>query len=258
MIELYGKEREVVMPLCHGREEEVTLYACVEGHMGKVWTNKKQDPDCAVVLAGDFFFILGYFLKEEENSIVDIMAAHKGYIIIVNEQEWKPFLKRLENEYKESYKSFLRYAVDGNMEWFDKNKLYSLIERVPNEYSIQRIDEEIFELTKEQEWTKDFCSNFNSYEEFKTYGIGYVVMQENEILAGASTYGYCKGKIEIQIETKKDYRRRGLAIACASKLILECLERRIFPRWDAANLDSVALAEKLGYRFSHEYRVFSI
>ncbi|MBK1809116.1 GNAT family N-acetyltransferase [Clostridium sp. YIM B02505] len=50
----------------------------------------------------------------------------------------------------------------------------------------------------------------------------------------------------------------GLALACASKLILDCLERVIYPRWDAANLESVALAEKLGYHFDKEYIVYSI
>jgi hypothetical protein len=33
---------------------------------------------------------------------------------------------------------------------------------------------------------------------------------------------------------------------------------RISPRWDAANMESVALAEKLGYHFDKEYQAYSI
>lgn len=36
------------------------------------------------------------------------------------------------------------------------------------------------------------------------------------------------------------------------------MERNIYPRWDAANLESVAIAEKLGYHFDKEYEVYSI
>lgn len=43
-----------------------------------------------------------------------------------------------------------------------------------------------------------------------------------------------------------------------AKLILECLEEGLYPSWDAQNKWSVALAEKLGYHFSHEYVAYEI
>ena len=53
-------------------------------------------------------------------------------------------------------------------------------------------------------------------------------------------------------------KRKGLAYVCGSKLILECLERGLYPSWDAQNKWSVALAEKLGYHFSHEYTAYEV
>ena len=47
-----------------------------------------------------------------------------------------------------------------------------------------------------------------------------------------------------------------MAYICGAKLILECLDRGWYPSWDAQNLWSVALAQKLGYRFDHEYVVY--
>ena len=41
-------------------------------------------------------------------------------------------------------------------------------------------------------------------------------------------------------------------------LILECLDRGLYPSWDAQNLDSLSLAKKLGYEFSHEYPAYEI
>lgn len=51
---------------------------------------------------------------------------------------------------------------------------------------------------------------------------------------------------------------KGLAAACASALILECLNRGLYPSWDAANRESLALAEKLGYRFDREYPAYDV
>ena len=77
-----------------------------------------------------------------------------------------------------------------------------------------------------------------------------------EVLAGASSYSSYPGGIEIEIDTRKDQRRQGLARACGARLMLECLERGLYPSWDAANKISVHLAETLGYRFREEYIVY--
>ena len=74
--------------------------------------------------------------------------------------------------------------------------------------------------------------------------------------AGASSYTIYDGGIEIEIDTRPDQRRQGLALACGAQLILTCLERRLFPNWDAHDLRSAALAEKLGYRMDHPYRAY--
>ena len=69
----------------------------------------------------------------------------------------------------------------------------------------------------------------------------------------------CKAQgIEIEIDTREDYRRQGLAYVCGARLILECLDRGLYPSWDAQNKASVALAEKLGYHYSHTYTVYEI
>ena len=55
------------------------------------------------------------------------------------------------------------------------------------------------------------------------------------------------------IDTRENHRRRGLAYVCGARLILECLDRGLYPSWDAQNKASVALAEKLGYHYSPMY-----
>lgn len=58
--------------------------------------------------------------------------------------------------------------------------------------------------------------------------------------------------------TQKEYRRRGLASICGARLILECLQRELYPSWDAHSRASLTLAEKLGYHYSHTYSAIEI
>ena len=83
-------------------------------------------------------------------------------------------------------------------------------------------------------------------------------MKEGEPVSGASSYSSYAGGIEIEVDTREDCRRKGLAYICAAKLILECLERGWYPSWDAQNKESVALAEKLGYHFDYEYVAYEL
>ncbi|MCI9059896.1 MAG: GNAT family N-acetyltransferase, partial [Lachnospiraceae bacterium] len=43
-----------------------------------------------------------------------------------------------------------------------------------------------------------------------------------------------------------------------ARLILACMERGWYPSWDAQNLWSVKLAEKLGYHFDRAYPAYEI
>ena len=45
---------------------------------------------------------------------------------------------------------------------------------------------------------------------------------------------------------------------CGAALILKCLERGLYPSWDAHNKESLALAQKLGYIFDREYLCYIV
>ena len=82
------------------------------------------------------------------------------------------------------------------------------------------------------------------------------MLRDGKVVAGASTAHCYRNGIEVEIDTDPAERRKGLATAVGAKLILSCLDDGLEPRWDAANLISVHLAEKLGYRFDREYAYY--
>jgi GNAT superfamily N-acetyltransferase len=107
-----------------------------------------------------------------------------------------------------------------------------------------------------EDWSRDLCSQFAHYHDYRKRGIGVAVIHQGKPVSGASSYTVYNGGIEIEVDTKPEFRRKGLAAACSARLILECLQRGLYPSWDAYDLRSVALAEKLGYHADDPYTVY--
>jgi GNAT superfamily N-acetyltransferase len=255
MVELLAEERQV---LSRFRKEktDVTLCSCIEGKMGKAWVDNKDNPTFGIAVVADFCYLLGSIEGYNgEVSIEELVEKCKGKIIIADVSSWISFI---ESQYPNPLKRFSRYSIKTEPNVFKKDTLNEYINAIDSEFNISRIDESLYPKVLEDDFMADCCSNYDSYEDFLNNGLGYAIVYNGEIIAGASSYTYCEGRIEITIGTKDEYRRKGLALAVASKLILACIERNIYPHWDAANLGSVALAEKLGYHFDKEYQVYAI
>jgi GNAT superfamily N-acetyltransferase len=255
VIELSRTELHNIRPLC-AAGNDVVLQPCIEGNIGRVWANNIIGPTWAIAVAGDFCFLLGSIDNDSDDTLTRMLSENcRRKIIVTDEESWISLIRR---QFGDRINRFKRFAFKNEPNIFDKKLLNGFISSVETEFQIVPIDESIYYKALEDEFTADFCSFFPSLEEFLEHGIGYVIMCNGEIISGASSYTYCKGSIEITIGTKVEYRRKGLAAACAARLILECLDRNIYPRWDAANKESVALAEKLGYNLDKEYEVYSI
>jgi hypothetical protein len=233
---------------------ETLIWSCLQGYMGNAWTDDIQNPKSAQIIIGAFCFFAGVPNIELVKNIPQYFIS-ECILMIPQDEEWADLIEKV---YKVKCERFMRYAIKKEPGIFDTEKLQSYIERLPAEYIIRRIDEEIYNKVKTEKWSKDLCSEFPTYKDYEKYGLGFIVLHNDKIVSGASSYTVYNKGIEIEIDTKEEYRRKSLALICASKLILECLKRDLYPSWDAANRESVALAEKLGYHFEKEYVTYSV
>ena len=64
-----------------------------------------------------------------------------------------------------------------------------------------------------------FAGNGCSHEEFMTRGVGLGILHQGRFVAGASSAAVGGGRLEIEIQTHRQFRRRGLARAVAAALI---------------------------------------
>lgn len=236
--------------------QETCIWSALQGIMGNIYAEDTAQPDAAIVILGDFCFLAG----EPNAELVAYKPEEymKNDIIMVPENEaWSVLI---EAQYKCGAEKTSRYAIHKNKGNFDKEKLEQAVADLPDGLELKMIDEALYTACLSESWSADFVSNYTDYAMFEKLGLGALMVKKDtgEIVAGASSYSTYKDGIEIEIVTREDYRKQGLAYRCASKLILECLKRNLYPSWDARTKISVALAKKLGYVYSHEYVAYEI
>jgi hypothetical protein len=256
VIELKKSEMYKIIPLCEGNEQD-EVWSCIQGYMGRAFVDDIDNPRCAKLLVADFCFLFGYPSNDQvaRDIVIHMEEDCKHKIIDVKNEKWGQLIEEI---YDTRHRKFSRYSMKANKEDFNVNKLTAYAESIPEGYVMKEIDEELYHKVFKKDWTLDYCSNFSSFKDFQLNGIGYLILLKDEIISGASSYSCTKGSISITIGTEQEHRRKGLALASASKLILECLQKNLYPSWEAANTNSIALAEKLGYTLVGEYFVYAI
>ncbi len=214
----------------------------------EIYVDNPDSPKSAVGFLGRWAYCVG-----EPNKKLITRKQKEWFGLFPQNGKWERLIKEC---YPEGI-GCTRYAIhhDAN---FDKAHLRSLIDALPEGYEIKKIDSKIYDLCKKtsDEDVEEMNSWFKSKKAFLEIGLGYAVLKDGKVVGGASTaYRFPMG-IDIEIDIDKKHRRKGLASAVAATLILDCLDRGWKPTWDAANMKSVGLAQKLGYTFSHSYRCY--
>lgn len=245
-------EMAVIAHLFRGWDETM-IWSCLQGYMGDAWLDDPDYPRSAQIIVGDFCFFAG--VPHEELALhIPADFSSKTILFIPQHEGWEMLIERL---YPHAER-FSRYALQKDRDAFHPETLAGYAASLPAGFTLRAIDEELYHLTALEEWSQDLCSQFPTYDAYKERGMGFAVMRESELVCGASSYTVYKDGIEIEIDTKESYRRQGLALACAARLILACLECGLYPSWDAANIVSLHLAEKLGYRPAGEYAAYEV
>jgi hypothetical protein len=140
----------------------------------------------------------------------------------------------------------------------DVNHLEKLARELPDDLELRTTDKSLAERLASDLNNEYFFENFESIEDFLKRGMGYCILHKKVIVSAATSMAMCNEAIDIEIETRSEFRRRGLGTIVGAKLVLDCLENGIEPKWLAANVESEKLAKKLGYVEVNTYETFEI
>lgn len=240
--------------------QETMIWSALQGYMGSIWVDDLEKPTCSRIIIADFMFLAG-----EPNRR---MIAHKPedypsncIDIVPDTDDWNDLIERY---YDGCCKKHDRYAIRKEPEIFDEHHLRRIVAGLNTKrYALVDTDKEeaMYRFLRNPGWTFDSAACYPTFEDYRKKGIGCAIVLQNaegNLPAGtpvsyATSYTHYSNGIEIEVDTHPDYRRMGLASQASAALILRCLEYNLYPSWDAANKESVALSEKLGYHYDHSY-----
>lgn len=236
---------ERIAPLFEGWQEAL-IWSCLQGCMGAAAADDPVHPRSARITVGDFCFFAG----EPDAALI---AGATAPILVPRSAAWETAIERV---WGDRAARRLRYAIKKEPDALQPDRLERYAASLAPGYRLVPFDEEIYAMAMARDWSRDFCSLFADAADYLHRGVGMAVLCGDELVAGASSYAVYRGGIEIEIDTRADHRRRGLATACGAALALTCLRRGLYPSWDAHDLRSAALAKKLGYHVDAPYAVY--
>lgn len=228
--------------------QETLIDSCLQKVMGKIYVTDPQNPRSAMAFVGCF----GFYAGEPDRELV--LQKPDGFVIMTPQNE--AWAKLIEACFP-SAKRVTRYAIKKDTK-FDPEALRKELDRLPAGYELAKIDGDIYDLCLKDPATADYVSAFDSKEHYLKMGRGMVILKDGRIVAGASSYTRYLEGIEIEVSTAEPERRKHLATVACAALILNCLEEGLYPSWDAQNMNSVHLAEKLGYEYDHAYVAYEV
>ncbi|MBK3496952.1 GNAT family N-acetyltransferase [Viridibacillus sp. YIM B01967] len=244
--------RKKLFPMFEEMDSTIIL-SCLQGHMGTAWVDDLENPTVAQITVGIFVFYAGNPNTKEAEELLYNLPDYT--LAIVHTDDWK---NRIETIHKGSIEKFQRYRFKKNPENLDRHQLQTFISALPEGYELKRIDTTLAKEPALHEISEDFTSQFNSIDDYINRGVGFGILYDEQIVCAATSFSIYNDGIEIEVATDPKHRRKGLATIVSSALILDCLDRGMYPNWDAANLDSSMLAQKLGYILEEEYDTYFI
>ena len=257
MNKLNRANRHQAAPFFEHTDLPSVVLTFLQGYAGEGWIDCVDAPSCAQIHVGDISLVAGDHKSKQALSLVENLPDQPEspwFMIVPQNHDWAMLIEEC---FPEQSQKIVRHASKKDVA-FSKENLLAYVHNLPSEYRLCKIDDHLFHRCLQNQHMRDLCSQFSSAQDYAKRGVGFCILHQDRIICGASSYFSYDGGIEIQIDTDKNYRRQGLATVCGARLILECLRTGRHPGWDAANLPSVALAEKLGYEFSHEYAAYLI
>lgn len=235
--------------------EDTMVWSCLQGVMGCICADDDNTPTAALALLGDFGFLAGQPDAAFLLALKKAVCRRDFLILVPRDPAWNAVIEAC---FGAHCRRVTRYAFQKDPESFDLPKLRQLAGGLPGEYQLAMIDRRWYDYCRQTDWCRDLVAQYGSFAQYSQFGLGVLALRDGVPVSGASSYSAYRGGIEVEIDTREDCRRQGLASACGARLILECRKRNWYPSWDAQNPWSAALARKLGYRFSHEYTAYEI
>ncbi len=207
MIELGKEKRQIIRPLC-GQADHVLVHGAVRGYMGRVWVPELTNPSYCLIHLGDFAYLFGICPKGEQAMELKAQLYREcgQDYITPSDERWAEWL---EESFPGEYRVLSRYSMRRDRNHFSEEALESYCGNLPAGIRLKKIDKRLYQTALKEEWSRDFCSNFETPEEFEQNGLGFVAMDGRKIVSGCSAYGISRECLRYRLRPGRSTSGRG-------------------------------------------------
>jgi RimJ/RimL family protein N-acetyltransferase len=259
----YEKARALFL----GPHLELVIDAVIAGnHAGTIWVDDVAHPNTALMWDHSYSYYLAGAADNgganealarlvTERLFPEARARQLGvFKVYASSGEWEQPLEMLFPNSSLVRRGRVFYT-------FSQLKVPDWRERVPEGFSVRRIDRETLEaaaLKNVAAVTEEIELMWNFVEAFLRRGFGFWMVAGDEIVCWCTAEYASAGKCGIGIETAEAHQGRGFATLTAAAFAEHCASEGITPHWEAwrANGPSVAVAEKVGFERTVEFAVY--
>lgn len=225
---------------------DISIECALQNHMGKAFVDSVHNPQCFLIEQDEFFcYVAGDLDTDSGHEFLKSLSG--GHLLMAGTQGWDDSVKAV---FGERLRTITRYSYSSDQLSLDHlQALASANLHTPN---VIKVDAALAGMNSPYLG----IGAFDSPKDFVTRGIGFCMLKEDTIIGGAYSSLIADNAIEVSIVVDPAHHRQGIASALAAQLLLWCLEHEMSPHWDAANMESCHLAEKLGYNNKAQYTAY--
>ena len=230
----------------HVPRVDISIECVLEDQMGSVFVDDVDNPQSYFIdMDGFFGYLAGDWSTEAGRDFIANTPTSR--MIMAGTDGWGNALVAAFGDNAMPIERYTYSAANLSLD-----HLQTIASKNAQYNNIQQMDAQL--ATVEAHYFN--IGEFDSVEDFIERSVGFCLLDDGKMVASA--YGGLANThaIEVSIFVEDDFRRKGVATALACHLLQWCLERNLTPNWDAANLESCALAEKLGYTKVGDYTAY--
>ena len=228
---------------------DMSVQCVVEGQMGKAFVDDLAQSTIYHVVIGPFHYFAGPSHTPQAQAMMAEFPAYN--LLMPSAPGWAELARQ---QFGDTLRTNKRHSFSS--ESLTADHLNQLVNESSFDGEVVQIDTAVaHKLSTENQLYFDLA-DFDSAEDFAARGLGFVAFAGERPVGIAYSSLVCSQGIEVSIFVDEAHRRQGVATLVGAKLLLACLKSKLHPNWDAANPESVKLAEKLGYRSIGGYEAY--
>ncbi|MCL2287405.1 MAG: GNAT family N-acetyltransferase [Firmicutes bacterium] len=261
MINLSKEQIQSLIPLfqCHIAQELEYAYRgeAPFGHVDiKVYADNATKPETMLFING--FAGTGLYgdasnyerNQEIKRLIIDCFDEEEKEVwLSLYSPEWEPVVDNLFDGYSSWKAHRLIHRLNG--ESFQQRSSWR--DKIPGGYAMVKVDVSSYEFVN--------CRYPSFYWKPEGNKFGWFLLKDGEVVSECISvwvekFGVEKNCVEIGIETKEEYRRKGYAALTATAFVEDCLSQKLTPVWCCWSFreGSKELAKMLGFEIIEERR----